>query len=81
MRPLRYSVYLFKLLACTLDTSLQHVPMGRHASGRVKHSEKMATAVSDRGREFLKGEVRFEPAFNELLYPKQALLREHRRST
>jgi len=52
--------------------------MRRHASRRVKHPEKMATAVSDLGREFVKGEVRFEPALNELLNPKQVLLREHR---
>jgi len=44
--------------------------MGRFAGRRAKHPEKMATAVSDLGRELLKGEVRFESAFNKLLDPK-----------
>ena len=54
----------------TLDPPIQNVAMRRHASRRVKHPEKMATAVSDLGREFPKGEVRFESAFDELLNPK-----------
>ena len=53
-----------------LDPPIQNVAMGRFAGRRVKHPEKMATAVSDLGRELLKSEVRFESAFDELLNPK-----------
>jgi len=57
-------------LSGALDPPIQHVAVGRFAGRRVKHPEEMAAAVSDLGRELLKGEVRLESAFNKLLDPK-----------